>query len=250
MMRILKILVSAAAILLALAIFSAGPGTRLGIWDYGTGLSLIRNLALPVMIVAGFSLLALIAAIFTARTFVPLTLIATLMAGAAAFIPFRMGQLFDANPFIHDITTDFENPPEIVAAADLPRKNPPEYLGDKTAPRSEMTVAEAQRKAFPDIEPMMVNGGVDDTAQTVRNIVHNMGMEILHEGTAGDGWTVEAAHTSMWFGFIDDFVVRMTPEGPKTRVDVRSQSRVGGSDLGANAERVRDFMARLEARTS
>ena len=51
---------------------------------------------------------------------------------------------------------------------------------------------------------------------------------------------------STWFGFKDDIVVRVRPEGAGSRVDVRSMSRVGLSDLGANAARVRAFLARLQ----
>ena len=56
---------------------------------------------------------------------------------------------------------------------------------------------------------------------------------------------IEATATTRWFGFKDDVVVRIRPEGAGSRVDVRSMSRVGVSDLGANAARVREFLAKL-----
>ena len=78
-----------------------------------------------------------------------------------------------------------------------------------------------------------------------------MGMDILAEGPSsaesGTSWRIEAVATSFWYGFKDDFIVRLTPQGVGTRIDVRSQSRVGGSDLGANARRVRDFMQKMHA---
>ena len=77
-----------------------------------------------------------------------------------------------------------------------------------------------------------------------------MNMELLSATFVDDKWRIEATYKSRWFGFIDDFVVRLTPEGSMTRVDVRSKSRVGGSDLGANAARVRAFYEKLEAATS
>ncbi len=76
--------------------------------------------------------------------------------------------------------------------------------------------------------------------------------------TAKDmGWTVieadkaagriEATDRTLWFGFFDDIVIRVTPAaGSGSRVDVRSLSRVGVSDLGANAKRIRAFLARLK----
>ncbi|HYI05060.1 MAG TPA: DUF1499 domain-containing protein, partial [Reyranella sp.] len=53
--------------------------------------------------------------------------------------------------------------------------------------------------------------------------------------------------TTFWFGFKDDIVIRLTPEGSFTRVDMRSVSRVGRSDVGTNARRIREFLASLQA---
>jgi uncharacterized protein (DUF1499 family) len=53
---------------------------------------------------------------------------------------------------------------------------------------------------------------------------------------------IEATDTTRWFGFTDDVVVRLTPWGTGTRVDVRSASRAGASDLGRNAGRIREFL--------
>lgn len=248
-MRFLIWIVSLAAIGLALAIALAGPGTRLGFWDYGTGLTIIRQAALPVMIAAGASLAALIAAFLFARGLVPLTLIALAAAAAAAFVPYQMRQKVEANPFIHDITTDFADPPRIILGAEKPRGNPARYVGDEPAPRSERTIAEAQREAFPDIEPIETDLGVEAAATRAKAVLDDMGMEILSSGADDEGvWRIEATHTSRWFGFIDDFIVRIAPEGDGARVDLRSKSRVGLSDLGANAERIRTFKEKFEAR--
>jgi uncharacterized protein (DUF1499 family) len=80
-----------------------------------------------------------------------------------------------------------------------------------------------------------------------------MKMEILADtgfaALAGNGRTIEAVATSFWYGFKDDFIVRMTPEdGGPTRIDVRSKSRVGLSDLGANAARTRAFLEKMKAK--
>jgi uncharacterized protein (DUF1499 family) len=56
---------------------------------------------------------------------------------------------------------------------------------------------------------------------------------------------LEATDTTFWFGFKDDVVVRVRPDGTGSRVDVRSLSRVGRSDLGMNARRIRRFLERL-----
>lgn len=234
------------ALIPALAIGAAGPGTRFGLWEYGTGLGLIRQMALPAIIGAGAASVAFLAALFVARALAPLALVATLLIAAAAFVPVKMKQLVDSNPFIHDITTDFENPPAIVAAAGLDRRNPPHYVGADPAPRSELTIAEAQRDAFPDIAPSVLDASLEDAATRARNVIDAMGMDILADAPADGAHVIEAAHTSFWFGFVDDFVVRITPLSDGVRVDARSKSRVGLSDLGANAERVRTFLSKIE----
>ncbi|MEQ8934660.1 MAG: DUF1499 domain-containing protein, partial [Amphiplicatus sp.] len=226
-----------------------------GLWDYGTALGWMRTyLALPVLIAAGLAALAFLLSLWKARGLAPLALVAALAAGAAGYAPLKMKAMAEANPFIHDITTDFENPPALVAAADLPRKNPPDYLGDGAVPRSDppQTLVEAQMAAFPDIQPLILQASLEEAATAARAAIAAMGMETLAEGPvsdeSGSGWRIEAFSTSFWYGFKDDFIVRLSP-GPDggVRVDVRSKSRVGGSDLGANAARVQAFLAKIKS---
>ncbi|GJL95180.1 MAG: hypothetical protein DHS20C05_15850 [Hyphococcus sp.] len=246
-MKLLIWIVSLAAIVLALVIAVSGPGTRFGVWDYGFGLGLIRKAALPLMIATGLSVVSFVLALITARQLAPLALIATLMGAGAAFVPIKMKELAEANPYIHDITTDFSNPPQIITAADFERANPAAYVGDEPAPGSELSTADAQREAFPDIAPIMTTVAPEEAMNLSRDIVEAMSMNILNEETSETTRIIEAAYKSTWFGFVDDFVVRISEEGGKTRIDLRSKSRVGTSDLGANAARIRDFISRFEA---
>jgi len=62
---------------------------------------------------------------------------------------------------------------------------------------------------------------------------------------APDKMRIEATDTTLMFGFKDDIVVRITPQDGGSVVDVRSLSRVGGSDFGANAKRVRAYLKRV-----
>jgi len=254
-MRLIILIVSIAAIALAAALAALGPGVRFGLWDYGTALGWMRNyLALPVLIAAGLAALAFLLSLWKARGLAPLALVAALVAGAAGYVPLKMKAMVDANPFIHDVTTDFENPPAIVAAAGLERKNPPDYLGESEAPRTDppQTVTQAQMAAFPDIQPLILQTSLEEATNAARASIAAMGMETLAEGPvseeSGSGWRIEAVSTSFWYGFKDDFIVRLSP-GPdgSVRVDVRSKSRVGGSDLGANAARARAFLAKMKS---
>lgn len=251
----------------ALAIGLAGPGSRFGLWDWSFGLSLIRKVSSPetipglpippILIAAGLALIGAVAAFVTkhGRTGA-FALVSALLAGAALMVPVKMKAAFEANPFIHEVTTDFDNPPAIIAAAGLPRKNPAEYRGADPVPQTTdgLTVADAQRKAFPDIQPVIVAADLETAREAAKAVVADMNMEILAEGPDGDqsgaGWRIEAVSTSAWFGFKDDFIVRLTPRDGGTRVDLRSKSRVGGSDLGANAARVRDFAKRFSAKAA
>lgn len=249
---------------LALTILIAGPATRLGLWDYATGLKLIRTVSAPkelfggvalspIFTAAGLSLLLGVASLIGKKPAVAAVgVIAALLGGAASMVPIKMKAAFDQNPFIHEITTDFEDPPAIIAAADLPRKNPADYRGMDKVPNDPngLVAADAQRLAFPDIVPILADTDLETATRLSTDIVKSMGMEILAAGPAnaqsGGGWRIEAVATSFWFGFKDDFIVRLTPmEDGRTRVDLRSKSRVGGSDLGANAARVREFMKRF-----
>ena len=64
---------------------------------------------------------------------------------------------------------------------------------------------------------------------------------------SGDGAAlIEATDRSLFFGFVDDIAIRIRPGATQTIIDVRSVSRVGRHDFGANAERVRKFAAAVE----
>ena len=71
-----------------------------------------------------------------------------------------------------------------------------------------------------------------------------MGWEIV--ATDVNDGIIEATDETQWFGFKDDVVVRVTPAPAGSRIDVRSVSRVGGSDVGTNARRIRTYLERLE----
>ena len=72
-----------------------------------------------------------------------------------------------------------------------------------------------------------------------------LGWEIVAQDA--DSGLIEATDTTFWMGFKDDVVIRLRPEGAGTRVDMRSVSRVGRSDIGVNAARVAGYMEELQA---
>jgi uncharacterized protein (DUF1499 family) len=158
-----------------------------------------------------------------------------------AYVPWHYDQLRRTVPPIHDITTDTEHPPAFSAAiAALRTKehdNPVVYEGSK--------VAELQRQAFPDIAPLIVSLGPDAAFDRALDTARQMGWTIV---AADDkSGQIEASDQSRWMGFTDDIAIRVAKTDAGSRIDLRSSSRLGRSDFGVNAARVRAYLARLHA---
>jgi uncharacterized protein (DUF1499 family) len=144
-------------------------------------------------------------------------------------------------PAIHDITTDTDDPPQFRAVAEArdAAMNTVAYPGNETAAK--------QEKAYPWIAPLTVDRTPDAVFRAARELVAARGWTLQAADPAAG--RIEATATTFWYGFKDDVVVRVRPAGDgRTRVDVRSASRVGISDLGVNAERVRAFLNDLDER--
>jgi uncharacterized protein (DUF1499 family) len=162
--------------------------------------------------------------------------LALLINVAVAAWPLYMYYQYETLPRIHDISTDTANPPTFDAVLPLRRgaKNPADYV-----PAS----ATEQRKGYPDIVPLQLPVAPSVVFDNAERAARAMGWQIV--AAAPDKLRIEAIDTTLLFGFKDDIVVRVTPQGSGSVVDVRSLSRVGGSDLGTNARRVRAYLQRV-----
>ena len=138
-------------------------------------------------------------------------------------------------PAIHDITTDLENPPQYSAAIDVRGE------ASNSLDRSRSDLATLQQKAYPDIAPLLSALTPAEAYAKSIAVVKTLGWEILSENES-EG-TLEAYDETVFFGFKDDVVIRVTPTEEGSRIDMRSVSRVGQSDLGANAKRIKKFQA-------
>jgi uncharacterized protein (DUF1499 family) len=140
-------------------------------------------------------------------------------------------------PPIHDISTDTDNPPPFVAVVERRRdaSNPVEYGGPE--------IAAQQHRAYPDLHPVTLSDPPARAFERALEAARGQGWEIVASAPA-DG-RIEATDTTRFFGFKDDVVVRVKPEGTGSRVDVRSLSRVGKSDVGKNASRIRAYLRAL-----
>lgn len=222
------------AVVAALMLLAAGPGTRFGLWEYGTGFLLMRW-AFFGGVAAALLAIVLLVVPKTRRAAAP-ALVAALVIGAlTAWVPWNGLQTVRSLPFIHDITTDTEDPPVFVAVLPLraDAANPPEYPGEE--------VAAQQREAYPDVQPLETALSPAEAFARAEAVARDMGWEIVAVEPA-EG-RIEATATTFWFGFKDDIVIRVRPTAEGSRVDIRSKSRVGRSDVGANAARIQDFSA-------
>lgn len=140
-----------------------------------------------------------------------------------------------AYPPINDITTDTEDPPSFW---DVP--NPVTYPGSQ--------VAELQRQGYPGLKSLDLAMNPERAFKLASDVSRDMGWEIVAENT--DDMQIEAVAISFLFGFEDYVVVRLQDNNGKTRVDVRSHSRLGKIDRGANARRIRDYLSSLERRVA
>ena len=160
---------------------------------------------------------------------------------AAGFLLYSIVSVRGA-PAINDISTDLVYPPQFVHALTLP-----ENAGRDMALPNEFK--EATRKSYPDVQTLAMHGSVDDVfAKAMELAREGKGMEVTSTVITPSESVFEGYATSRLFGFVDDFVVRVTEvdEGGCV-VDMRSKSRDGRGDLGANAERIRAFFAGLQS---
>jgi uncharacterized protein (DUF1499 family) len=169
--------------------------------------------------------------------------LALVIGGAAAWAPLVLFvQAHDA-PRINDVSTDTSDPPPLVTTLHMrgDAATPPAYPGK--------AAAELQHQAYPDITPIVLAVSPAEAFKKVDAVATEMGWEVVARvpgAGRGDG-RLEAIDTSQWFGFHDDVVVRIRPDGTGSRIDIRSKSRVGRADLGANAHRIRAFTSKLKA---
>ena len=147
-------------------------------------------------------------------------LLVSLMAGRGDYPP------------IHDITTDTEDPPRFVTAEERRGEgsNPLDIKADAIA---------AQREAYPDLQTLMTDKSIDDAFDHALAVAAAQGWEVIHQDR--NAGIIEAVDTTAVMAFKDDVVIRLRTNADGTLVDIRSVSRVGVSDLGANAARIRAF---------
>ena len=239
-LSILSIVTLLAALMGAIMVVGSGPAYRLQLLGLGGAFSLIEWgawLGLAALV------LAAILASYERRTSTkrwPATALVAAITGALTFaIPYAMLQSAKRMPNIHDISTDTVDPPRFVAVVPLRASAPNsvDYAGDRTASQ--------QRAAYPDIQPVTLGVPPEQAYRRALDVARSMGWQV--DASVPAEGRIEATDTTAWFGFKDDIVIRVSAAGTGSRVDVRSESRLGQGDLGKNAQRIRAYLRKLKS---
>jgi len=163
-------------------------------------------------------------------------LLGLLLLAYPAYLGYRGYKL----PAINDITTDTANPPRFGVLARLRPRGTSDYPGQR--------VADLQHKAYPDIEPLQYDAPPATVYKVALDVVTKRKWNILDArapapGRPGD---IEAVARTLIMGFRDDVVVRVAALGSGARLDIRSASRYGSSDFGANARRIASLLSDID----
>lgn len=248
------------ALTLPLFLIACALGTKFGLWGWEFGLGAF---AMGGLVWMGVTALLAIVSLFVCARRVPKT--GFVSAVLALFIPLAVAAFF-APVFlsagdhpIHDMSTDTANPPplstEVLAARaevganpinsyDMPLGQTEQFAGSEP-PLAQQSTADVIAEKYPELAPLPLGETETNAAvNAVQLAMADMGLtQISYDAQTG---TVEGLAETFWFGFKDDVVVRVA-DG---EIDFRSVSRVGRSDLGANAKRIMDLRGRVAEKLS
>jgi uncharacterized protein (DUF1499 family) len=140
---------------------------------------------------------------------------------------------------IHDVTTDIDDPPAFSEAI----AQQPDRRNGVAYPDGGDDVPATQRELFPDLETLTLAATPAEAVEQSRTAALAIGWTVT--AVDADSGIIEAHDTTTFFRFVDDVVIRVRSTAGGSEIDVRSNSRVGGGDLGANAKRIRAFLDKL-----
>jgi uncharacterized protein (DUF1499 family) len=160
-----------------------------------------------------------------------------LLLAYPGYLGYRASKL----PAIHDITTDPGNPPRFDVLERLRPRGSSDYPGG--------AVAQAQRSAYPDIAPLQESVPPKLAYDVALALVTKRKWHVVDARPPAAGRreaVIEAVARTPIMGFRDDVVIRVSAVGAGARVDMRSASRFGWHDFGANASRVRALLEEID----
>ena len=146
-------------------------------------------------------------------------------------------------PPVRDVTTDTARPPRFEVAARLRPRGTNEYQPSNAA---------LQRSGYPDIMPLQVLQPPAAAYEAALAVVrkHKWVVVDARPPQGRREGSIEAVARSLIMGFRDDVVIRVAALGAGSQIDIRSASRYGWHDAGANASRVRQLLEEIDDATS
>lgn len=220
----------------------SGVGTQLNWWHFSAGFVQLRwsvYIAIGSIVCAAVGITAIMSS--NAKKGMVLAIISVVFAAPVIIVPVQWKRTASVVPPIHDITTDTVNPPQFNELVSLrgDDANSLEYEGK--------TIAELQIQAYPEVKPLILEKSQVNTFDLALAVARDMRWEVVSANVQDR--RIEAIHTTFWFGFKDDIVVRISASNTGgSKVDVRSVSRVGRSDLGTNARRIERYLQAIQER--
>lgn len=227
------------AVLALVAALLAGLGHRWQWWSFATGFMILKwavYLAMPGLVIAAIAMFLTRPA--TGQSGFAFATLAVILTVTIISVPLFWLNRARHVPPIHDITTDTQDPPQFVTILPLRQaaSNPAQYGG--------IDVAIQQQEAYPDINSLLLARRPEQVFEQALGVVELLGWDIIAE--EAEQKRIEATDTTFWFGFRDDIVIRIRAMDGGSRVDIRSVSREGISDVGTNARRIRSFLQEMK----
>ncbi len=156
------------------------------------------------------------------------------MASGMVMLTVTIGGAGDGlgSPPINDITTDLADPPSFATASQVS-----DFEGrDMSYPPAFIEIAQDH---YGHLRPISTEQNPTKAYERAAATAQSLGWDIVHQDP--EGLTIDARETSFLFKFVDDIAIRVRTEGSGAVIDLRSKSRDGRGDLGANAARIVEF---------
>lgn len=234
-------------------------GTKLGWfgWKFGFGVLTVDWAPKAAFVGLGAGVLAVILALVSGARRLWLAAVLAVLAPASVLAGMSgLKAQASSVPRVHDVSTDVEDPP--MPSAALLRLRGTDANPIEREPRMEIRKGRPEVENWADDRVLRISADACPGAKPVRLAEAPAEAEARVDAAAraaglkvrvGDEeGRVEATAASFWYGFKDDVIARIRPEGAGSRVDLRSVSRVGGSDLGANCARVTKIVQALSGK--
>ena len=211
-------------------------GHRFGLWGMQTGFAVVFSSVVLAVIVLVLGIATLVFAKTRRRPVDRLPAFIGLAASVVVLIPMGIQHYKAVTvPVTTDISTDRDDPPRFdrLGTPLADGANASEYTADEAA---------LQAHGYPDLAGIETPLAPDESFAHAIATARSLGWEVVEDDA--DAGLIEATDSTFWFGFTDDVVIRIRDNGSGSVVDLRSASRIGLSDLGTNAKRIRSFIER------